>query len=81
MCNPPLERPPYSPDLGPIDFHLFCLLKNHLGGRRFTDDNEVEMEVRKWLRQQSKDFYAASFNVLVKGWDRCIIVGGGYMEK
>jgi hypothetical protein len=23
-------------------------------GRRFADDEEVEMEVRKWLRQQSK---------------------------
>jgi hypothetical protein len=26
------------------------------GGRLFTDEEEVEMEVRKWLRQQSKTF-------------------------
>jgi hypothetical protein len=26
---------------------------------------EVETEVRKWLRQQSKDFYAAGFDALV----------------
>jgi hypothetical protein len=31
----------------------------HLGGKRFADDEEVETEVRKWRRQQSKDFYAA----------------------
>jgi hypothetical protein len=52
--------------LAPSDFHLFGLLKNHLGGKRFADDEEVEMEKGKWLRQQSKDFYAVGFNALVK---------------
>jgi hypothetical protein len=42
---------------------------------------EVEMEVQKWLRQQPEDFYAASFNALVKQWDKCISVGGAYVEK
>jgi hypothetical protein len=35
----------------------------------------------KWLRQQSKDFYAAGFNTLVKGLDKCINVGGRYVKK
>jgi histone-lysine N-methyltransferase SETMAR len=60
------KHPPYTADLAPSDFHLFGLLKNNLGGERFTDDAEVEMEVRKWLRQQSKDFYVAGFDALVK---------------
>jgi hypothetical protein len=29
----------------------------------------------------SKDFYAAGFDALIKGWDNCINVGGGYVEK
>jgi hypothetical protein len=33
--------------------------------RRFADDEEVETEMRKWLRQQSKYFYAAGFDALV----------------
>jgi hypothetical protein len=41
-------------------------LKSHLDGKRFADDEEFETEVRKWLRQQSKDFYAAGFDALVK---------------
>jgi hypothetical protein len=54
-----------------------CRLKRFQpGGKRFADDEEVEMEVRKWLRQQSKDFYAAGFDVLVKRWDNCINVVG-----
>jgi hypothetical protein len=39
--------------LAPSDFHLFGLLKTHLGGKRFANDKEVELEVWKWLRQQS----------------------------
>jgi hypothetical protein len=50
-------------------------------GKSFADDEEVEMEVRKWLRQQSNDFYAAGCDALVKRWDNCIDVGGGYFEK
>jgi hypothetical protein len=38
--------------LAPSDFHLFGTLKKHLDGKRFADDEEVEMEVQKWLRQQ-----------------------------
>jgi hypothetical protein len=36
---------------------------------------------QKWLRQQSKDFYAAGFDALVMGCGKCISVGGGYVEK
>jgi hypothetical protein len=37
--------------------------------------------VLKWQRQQSKDFYAAGFDAMVKWWDKCINVGGGYVKK
>jgi hypothetical protein len=53
----------------------------HFGGRCFADDEKVRTKVRKWLRQQSKDFCAAGFNALVERWDKCISVGGGYVEK
>jgi hypothetical protein len=55
--------------------------KTHLGDKRFADDGEVETELRKCLRQQSEDFYAAGFDALVKRWDNCISVGEGYVEK
>jgi hypothetical protein len=48
-------------------------------GRSTVADDVTE--VRKWLRQQSKDFYAAGFNALVKRWGKCISVGGGYVEE
>jgi hypothetical protein len=36
-------------------------------------------QMRKWLRQQSKDFSAAGFDALVKRCDKCINVGGRYV--
>jgi hypothetical protein len=54
--------------LVPRDFRLFGLLKNHLGGRCFIDDEEVETEVWKWLRTLKKDFYAVGFDALIKQW-------------
>jgi hypothetical protein len=66
--------------LAPSDLHLFHLLKNCLGGKCFTDE-EVETEVLKWLRQQSKDCYAAGFDALIKQWDKRISIHGGYVEK
>jgi hypothetical protein len=55
----------------------------HLIGKCFADDEEVETEVHKWLRQQSDDLYlyAADFDALIKRWDKCISVGGGYVDK
>jgi histone-lysine N-methyltransferase SETMAR len=70
-----LKHPPYSPDLATNDFQLFGLLKNNLVA------NVTLMMKLKWLRQQSKDFYATGFDILVKRWDKCIDVGGGYVEK
>jgi hypothetical protein len=36
----------------------------------------------KWLRQQSNEnFCAAGSSALIKQWDNCIHVGGGYVEK
>jgi hypothetical protein len=49
---------------------LFVPLKNHLCGKCFADDEEVETEGRKWLRQQSKDFYAAGSDALANRWTR-----------
>jgi hypothetical protein len=39
------------------------------------------MEAWKWLRKQSKNFYAAGFHALVKLWDKCISVVGRYVKK
>jgi hypothetical protein len=60
---------------------FFALSGSQLGGKRFDDDGEFETEVQKWLRQQSKDLYAAGFDALLKRRDKCVNVRAGYIEK
>jgi hypothetical protein len=47
-------------------------------GKRFADDEEIETEVAETT---VKKFYAAGFDTLVKRRDKCISVGGVYVEK
>ncbi|GBL95903.1 hypothetical protein AVEN_227138-1 [Araneus ventricosus] len=62
-------------------FHLFGPLKQHLGGKHFADDDDVQHEVLLWMTQQPKEFYAAGIGALIKRWDKCINIGGDYVEK
>jgi hypothetical protein len=43
------------------------------------------MKRLKWRcksgREKSKDCYAVGFDALVKRWDMCINVGGGYVDN
>jgi hypothetical protein len=36
-------------------------------------DEEVGTELRKWLRQNSKELHVAGFDALVKRWENCIL--------
>jgi hypothetical protein len=76
-----LDHPPYSPDLAPSDFHLFGPLKQHLGGRRFATDGEVQEAIMSWLQALDTDFFYAGIDVLVYQWDECFGKYGHYVEK
>lgn len=41
-------------------FHLFSLLKAHLGGKDFADDEGIKNKLRMWLKC-TKHFYAMDF--------------------
>jgi hypothetical protein len=63
-----------------------CRVKRFTTGSRnyLKDVRKSQMmpdQVRKWLRQQVKESYAAGFDALVKRWGKFISVGGGYVEK
>jgi hypothetical protein len=47
----------------------------------FQKSQMMPNQMRKWLRQQSKDLYTAGFETLLERWDKCINVGGGYIEN
>jgi len=47
-----LDHPPYSPDLGPSDYHLFPGLKKQFKSRYFSSDAELIAVAENWLEAQ-----------------------------
>jgi len=50
-CLPHL---PYTPDLAPVDLHVFGPLKEAMGGKSFRSNEEVQHVVHEWLHSQLK---------------------------
>jgi len=80
-CDYELLHPPYSLDLAPSDFFLFSLLKEHLSGTYFSSDNDVIVYVEVFIQGQDELFYKTGIQKLQKQWNKCIEVGGDYVEK
>ena len=76
-----LTHPPYSPDLAPSDFHLFCPLKESMRGIHFQTNEKVKAAVSKWPRTQSTEFYAKGIDNLISRWNKCVETAGDYVEK
>ena len=76
-----LPHPPYSPDLAPLDFHLFGHLKRHLSGVRFDTDEEVVADVKGWLRSLDTQFFKDGMLALLHRWQKCLDVNGDCFEK
>jgi hypothetical protein len=76
-----LPHPPYSPDLAPSDYHLFGLLKEHLGGKRFRINEKVIQVVQEWLHMQPKDFFLSGIHKLPDRWRKCVTNRGDDVEK
>jgi len=75
------KHPPYSPDCAPSDFWLFPKLKQALGGKKFKTDAEVKLAVNDFFRKQSPEFYAMGIEKLVPRYNKCLDLGGEYVEK
>jgi len=52
-----LDRPPFSPDLAPSDYHLFPGLKKQLKCRLFSSDVEVIATAESWLDGKISEFF------------------------
>ncbi|GBL80513.1 hypothetical protein AVEN_225214-2 [Araneus ventricosus] len=81
QLTPLFHHPPYSPDLSPSDFHLFLKMKEFLGGKRFESDEELENAVTTWRNELAAEEYDMGILKLVDKYDKCLNVGGDYVEK
>jgi hypothetical protein len=68
-------------DLAPSDFHLFIRLKRFLAAERFSSDDDVKTAVQHWVKTLATDFFDEGIQKLVPRYDKCLSLGGDYVEK
>ncbi|GBN36647.1 Dehydrogenase/reductase SDR family member 11 [Araneus ventricosus] len=56
-------------------------LKEFLGGKRFVSDEELENAVTTWLVELAAEEYDMGNLKLVDRYDKCLNVGGDYVEN
>jgi len=54
-------HPPHNPDFSPSNFHLFGPLKEFLGGKKFSTDDEVKRAVLRMVQPYWQIFLCRSF--------------------
>jgi histone-lysine N-methyltransferase SETMAR len=75
-----IAHPPYSPDLAPADYFLFPSVKAELAGVSLNQDTFRTGWMRA-LRTIRKDDYATAFRRWLERCEKCIQIGGEYVEK
>ena len=68
-------------NLAPSDFYLFSKMKEHLAGKWFTDDEDLQHAVMDWLNSQAAVWYEEGINRLVSRYDKGLNVQGDYVKK
>jgi hypothetical protein len=53
----------------------------HLAGKQFTDDEDLQHAVIDWLNSQTAVWYEEGISKLVSRYDKCLSVQGDYVEK
>jgi transposase len=74
------DQPSYSPDLAPIDYHLFTKMKVWLATQRFHTNEELMDGVNNWLHNLAAPYFDEGLQKLVPLY-KCLNVDGNYVEK
>ena len=75
-----LELPPYSPDLAPADFFYFPKIKKELAGRHLTA-KDFKKTWEGVAATVTKEDFAAAFRCWLERSEKCVSIGGDYVEK
>jgi hypothetical protein len=76
-----LEHPPYSPELAPVDFHLFPQMKSAMKGRGFCVATDIIKNATEELKRLSQNGFQGCFQHFYSRWRQCIVVNGDYFEE
>lgn len=76
-----VEHPPYSPDLAPMDFKVFPVVKAALKGYRFQDFGELALAIQRAVSTFDEEWYRDMFDQWIERHRKCIVTHGDYVEK
>jgi histone-lysine N-methyltransferase SETMAR len=74
-----LDHPPHSPDLTPLEYHLFPGLNKQLLGCYFSSDTEVIAAAETWLDGKYSDFFIGLQTLELRA-KKCIELRMEYVE-
>jgi hypothetical protein len=60
------DHPSYSPNLAPINYHLFTYLKNWLRSQHFNNNEGLMEGVKTWQSSQPADFFDTGIQQLTR---------------
>ena len=76
-----VAHPPYSPDLAPADFYLFPKMKRFLAGKDHAGVNDMKGSVQQFYNTLRQEDWRNCFDQWVRRMEKCVALGGDYVEK
>ena len=76
-----LRHPPYTPDLAPMDFHVFSEVKSQIRGVHFSSADELVHETQRKVSLFDPQWYRDTYSKWVTCHMKCIRTDGDYIEK
>jgi transposase len=77
---PFFTTPPYSPDLAPADYFRFPKVKFSLKGRHFSTISDIQNNVTSELKSITAAEFYGGIQKFYNRANRCIELGGLYVE-
>jgi histone-lysine N-methyltransferase SETMAR len=74
-----LPHPPYSPDIAPSDYYLFCSLQHFLDGKSFSDLEEVQAAISGFFASKPAEFFRTGIENLPQRWKTIVENDGNYI--
>ncbi len=62
------------------DFYLFCHLKKHLKGTRYSSHAKIQTAASRFFCFQFREFYETGARKLISRWLRYVLLDGDYAE-
>jgi len=76
-----VDHAPYSPDIAPMDFRVFPVLKRELKGKQYADFSELSRAAQTIIGRFDRQWYVDTYKQWVERHQKCIDCRGEYFEK